>query len=107
MTEEKTFKNENLKEECSKTHENKTKKRNFEKKQTNMQRQNKYEKKTKREIDKQVFFRFATVPSTCLSERLNVLETRKNEEKRKRQQMNKSMSKRTYRGNACIQKGIS
>ena len=84
MTEEKTFKNENLKEECSKTHENKTKKRNFEKKQTNMQRQNKYEKKTKREIDKQVFFfRFATVPSTCLSERLNVLETRKNEEKKR------------------------
>ena len=41
-------------------------------------------KKTKREIDKQVFFfRFATVPSTCLSERLNVLETRKNEEKKR------------------------
>ena len=37
----------------------------------------------------------------------NVLETRKNEEKKKDKQMNKSMSKGTYRGNAWMEKGIS
>ena len=60
------------------------------------------------------FFCFATVPQTCLWERLwtedkgkretNVLETRKTKRKKRDNRWTKSMSKRTYRGNARIQK---
>ena len=63
------------------------------------------------------FFFFATVPQTCLCERLWTEKTKgkgnkcvrngKTRGEKQRQQMNKSMSKRTYRGNACMWKVIS
>ena len=102
------------KNECSKTHENKTKK--FRKnKQT--AKTNKYEKNKKVNRQTSVFLLCNSSTNLSLREVMDredkrkrethVLETRRHEEKNRDNRWTKSMSKRTYRGNARIQKGIS
>ena len=91
-TEEKTIKNENKKDECSKTNENISKKGNFETK-TNMQRQknvkqvpNKKGKGNRQICNSSINFSFREVMDRENKRRkreTNVIGTRKHEEKKK------------------------